>query len=112
MIITMKVEKSVTINVPPSNVWEYLTDSSLMSKWMGDPEMNIEVITDWKVGSSISRLPDTKENYSVNTFTVSLIEEKTHLKIEVENFPTETIYKHLNFYWQGTIILLKNLIEQ
>ena len=143
--MTKKVEKMVSIDTPPSKVWEYLTEPNLMKTWMGEPEMNIQVTTDWTVGnsilikgfhhvnfenegtvlqfdfqhiiqyshlSSISRLPNIKENYSIITFTIASKERKTLLKIQVENFPTESIYKHLDFYWQGTANILKDLIEQ
>jgi hypothetical protein len=112
---------------------------------MGEPEMNIEVITDWIVGnpilvkgfhhinfvnkgtilqfdperiiqyshlSSMSRLPDRTENYSIITFIMSPSVKGTLLEIQVENFPTNSIYRHLDFYWQGTATLLKNLIGQ
>lgn len=62
--------------------------------------------------SSISCLPDTIENHSVITFLIAQKENKTLLEIHVENFPTESVYKHLDFYWQGTASILKNLIEQ
>lgn len=133
--MTRKVEKRVSIDTPPSRVWEYLTKPDLMKERMGEPEMNIEVTTDWTVGnpilikgfhhvnfenkgtvlqfdaehiiqysqlSSISRLPDIKENYSIITFTIVPKERKTLLEIRVENFPTESIYKHMDFYWWGT----------
>jgi len=140
-----KVEKTVSINTSHSKVWEYLTDPNLMKKWMGEPEMNIEIITDWVVGnpilikgfhhiefenkgtilqfnphkivqyshlSSISRLPDTRENYAIITFLLTPNEKQTLLTVKIENFPTESIYKHLDFYWHGTTTILKKIIEQ
>ncbi len=62
--------------------------------------------------SSVSQLPDEKENYSTLTFLLTPDKERTILKLEIENFPTESIYKHLEFYWQGTIFILKTLIEE
>lgn len=143
--MTKKVERTVSINTSPSKLWEYLTEPNLMIKWMGEPEMNIDVTTDWIVGnpilikgfhhvnfenkgtvlqfdpqnmiryshlSSISRLPDIDKNHSIITFTIEPQERKTLLKIQVENFPTESVYKHFDFYWQGTTNVLKDLIEQ
>jgi hypothetical protein len=60
----------------------------------------------------MSRLPDKKEKYSIITFVLSPAARRTLLEIQVENFPTPAIYKHLEFYWQGTAGILKNLIEQ
>lgn len=46
-------EKTVIINATPKAVWNALTDFSLMKQWMGECEMNLEIITDWKVSSPI-----------------------------------------------------------
>jgi uncharacterized protein YndB with AHSA1/START domain len=138
------IEKTVAINAPVSVVWNYLTDPDLMKKWMGEPEMKIEIITDWKVGSpiivkgfhhvyfenkgtvlqfepdkllryshlsSVSRLPDAVENYSVFTFILNSNQEQTLLTLKAENFPTETIFKHLDLYWKVTIEIIKHKIE-
>ena len=140
-----KVERTVLINRAPFQVWEYLTNPMLMKEWMGEPEMNVEVMTDWKVGnpvlikgfhngnfenkgtvlqfdfpkiiqyshlSSASRLPDTEVNQSIITFMLTPKERSTLLEIQIENFPTESIHKHVDFYWQGTATVLKTLIEQ
>lgn len=143
--MTKKIEYTILINALPAEVWEYLTDPGLMKTWMGEPEMKIEVLTDWVVGnpviikgfhhtafenkgtvmqfdphkviryshfSSVSRLPDMVENYSIIAFLLTPDEEQTSLTIRVENFPTETIYKHLDFYWRGILTLLKRHIEK
>lgn len=111
-----------------------------MNQWMGDPEMMIEVITDWKVGnpivikefhhlqfenkgkilqlepekifqheylSSLSNLANTPNNQTTITFRLSPKEEQTELIVEVTNFPTEVIYEHLEFYWNGTMQIIK-----
>ena len=46
-----KFSTSVTINSRPTAVWTTLTDPGIMVKWMGDPELELEVITDWAIGS-------------------------------------------------------------
>lgn len=45
------IKKSVLINVSSSQVWKYLTNPDLLKQWMGDSEMQIEILTDWKVGN-------------------------------------------------------------
>ena len=62
--------------------------------------------------SSLSRLPDTAENYSLITFTLIPREQSTVLALTLNNFPNEVIYKHLAFYWNVTLELLKKFIEQ
>jgi uncharacterized protein YndB with AHSA1/START domain len=61
--------------------------------------------------SSVSRLPDISESYSILTFTLEPIDNDTHLTLNIENFPTESIRKHLEFYWRTTLVTIKNLVE-
>ena len=61
--------------------------------------------------SSISRLPDQPENYTSTEFSLEPIDRQTKLIVKVENFPTDSIYKHYNFYWRGTIMKIKKLVE-
>jgi len=62
--------------------------------------------------SSLSRLPDKLENYSVVEFGLTPIENQTTLTLTLSNFPTENIYKHLAFYWNVTLEILKRLVEK
>jgi len=142
--MTERFSTSVTINSEPSDVWMTLTDIRIMSKWLGDPEMDIEVQTDWKINSpifirgfhhtnfenngtvlqyekekilsfthrsSVSKLADKKENYAVLEFILTLIDKQTQLTVNIENFPTETIRKHLEFYWRTTVLTIKEQTE-
>lgn len=43
----------VIINARPAQVWTTLTTPDIMTTWMGSPEMEIKVITDWKVNFPI-----------------------------------------------------------
>jgi len=116
-----------------------------MSKWLGEPEVNIEVQTDWKINapifirgfhhlnfenkgtilhydrekklsythlSSVSRLADNQENYTILEFILTPIDEQTLLTVNIKNFPTETIKKHLEFYWRTTVLTIKRQTEQ
>jgi uncharacterized protein YndB with AHSA1/START domain len=103
--------KTIHINAPISKVWETLTTPELMKKWMFEKE--IEILTDWTVGSpilirghlermkfenkgrvlqfepekilryshlsSLSRLPDKPENYSILEFRLAPISNQTTL---------------------------------
>lgn len=62
--------------------------------------------------SSISRLPDQLESYTVIKFDLQPIENQTRLALTISNFPTESIYKHLVFYWNVTLEILKKMIEE
>ncbi|RYU93001.1 SRPBCC family protein [Emticicia agri] len=134
----------ITINASPTKVWETLTNPESMTQWLGEPDMGVEVHTNWQVGSSIvikgfhhekfenkgivlafdqakklsysqldsiSKLPDIPENYSILTFTLVPVGNETILALNIENFPTESIRKHLEFYWPTTLVLIRNLVE-
>jgi uncharacterized protein YndB with AHSA1/START domain len=47
------IERTITIHAPRDAVWRALTDSSCMKEWMGEPEMALEIVTDWIVGGPI-----------------------------------------------------------
>lgn len=135
---------TILIDSEPSKVWASLTDPKLISDWMGQPEMKLEVETSWKTNSpifirgfhhikfenkgivlkyidneilsyshlsSVSRLPDKIENYSILEFVLTPETKKTILTLNISNFPTETIQKHLQFYWRGTIHRVKEFVE-
>jgi len=138
------VNKTITIDAPASKVWDTLTNPERMKQWMAETE--IDILTDWKVGSpfvirgnlhgidfentgtvlqfepekllqythlsSLSRLPDKPDSYSVIEFRLAPIEGQTTLTLTLSHFPTESIYKHLAFYWNVTLEILKRLIEQ
>lgn len=143
--MTQPIEKTIIIKAPPYSVWETLTNPNLIKQWMGEPEMEIEVITDWKVGtpliikgfhhvnfenkgtilqfepnrvlkydylSSISRLPDNPENHTIIEFILTPFGDQTSLTLTLSNFPTESIFKHVNFYWTTTIEIMKKLVER
>ena len=62
--------------------------------------------------SSLSRLPDKPENYTVLEFRLTPFNNQTKLVFTARNFPTESIYKHFAFYWNVTLEILKRMIEK
>lgn len=66
----------------------------------------------YNILSSLSRVPEIPENYTIFEFTLSPIDNHTSLTLVITNFPTETIYRHLDFYWRTTIELIKNCVEK
>lgn len=62
--------------------------------------------------SSLSRLPDRPESYTILEFRLTPGPESTTLTLKVWNFPTVAIYKHLVFYWPVALQVLKRLVEQ
>jgi uncharacterized protein YndB with AHSA1/START domain len=45
--------KTIEIHAPAFKVWEALTNPELMKKWMADRDTELNIITDWIVGSPI-----------------------------------------------------------
>lgn len=62
--------------------------------------------------SSLSKLPDEPANYSVLEFKLEATAHQTHLILILSNFPTESIYKHLKFYWETTMGIVKKFAEE
>ncbi len=138
------IETSIAILAPSEDVWRVLTDPALMTQWMAEPEMRLEIDTNWQVGSpivmrgrhhvrfedrgiirrfepyslleythlsSVSRLPDLPENYTTLAFHLAPAGDYTVLTLRISNFPTEAIFKHFDFYWRTTMLVLKRHIE-
>lgn len=61
--------------------------------------------------SSLSDLPDDPENYCHLIFKLTFENNQTVLDLTISNFPTETIFKHLEFYWRVTLNLIKFAAE-
>ena len=141
----MDLDYNVMIQASPAIVWKFLTTPGLMVQWMGEPEMELNIITDWEVGgsfivkgfhhikfenrgtilqfepgsvlkydhlSSISRLPDVPENHTIICFRLTPVGKQTLLTLTLSHFPTETVLKHLTFYWKSTIEVLKARVER
>lgn len=53
MSIEQRFEQTVVIDAPTWVVWESLVRAERMKEWMGEPEMEIEVETDWTIGGPI-----------------------------------------------------------
>jgi uncharacterized protein YndB with AHSA1/START domain len=62
--------------------------------------------------SSLSKLPDKPENYSIIEFRLAPLEDQTSLTLTLRNFPTETIFRHVAFYWSATVEIMKDLAEK
>lgn len=48
-----RIDTTVVIAAPAAVVWRALTDPAAMRAWMGEPEMALDVDTDWRPGAPI-----------------------------------------------------------
>jgi uncharacterized protein YndB with AHSA1/START domain len=62
--------------------------------------------------SSLSKLKDEPESHTVFTFTLTPSASQTVLALELSGFATESILKHLAFYWTVTLEVLKKFVEE
>ena len=139
------IEHTVAIDAPPEAVWHVLTDPAAMARWLGEPQMEVEVVPDWRDGgslrirgfhharfenrgavhrydpprrlcytqlSSLSRLADEPQNHTVFDFRLRPEGSGTVLTLHISGFPTESIFKHLAFYWRVTVNILKQRAER
>jgi uncharacterized protein YndB with AHSA1/START domain len=139
------IERHIVIAASPTAAWQALTDPAAMRVWMGEPEMAIDVVTDWRPGapivisgfhhgpfrnqgvvldavagallgythlSSVSGLADVPEHYSVVAFELAAVDGGTAVRLTVDRFATETIFRHLDLYWRGTMDVFKAFVER
>ena len=134
-------ETTTTINAPASKVWEAITKSELIKKYM----FGTDVISDWKVGSPIvykgewqgkpfedkgqilefvpgkrlvsthwspmSGVPDVPENYHKVTYELSEMDGKTGVTIRQDNNASEEEKVHSEANWKAVLDGLKKLLE-
>ncbi len=60
--------------------------------------------------SSLSRLQDIPENYTVLEFRLTGKDDQTRLRLDISNFPTEAIYRHFAFYWNVALEQLRKFV--
>ncbi len=95
------IQTSVTIDAPASVVWRVLTDTALMKEWMAEPEMELEIQTDWRVGGPML-ISGTHQVRFVNDGIVSRYERERLLswshRSSLSNLPDEpSSYTELAF---------------
>jgi len=134
-------QATITINAPPSKVWEALTQPALIKQYL----FGTDVTTDWRVGSpitykgqwqgksyedkgkilqiepgkllvstfwsSLSGVPDISENYKTVRYELSPVGSGTRLTITQDNNATEEEANHSEQNWSMVLEGLKKLLE-
>ncbi|HEX8777021.1 MAG TPA: SRPBCC domain-containing protein [Rhodanobacter sp.] len=62
--------------------------------------------------SSLSRLPDHPDSYTTLRFDLQRAGGWTSLALTASGFPTESVFRHLRFYWGGTLDVLRRHVER
>ncbi|HVX50220.1 MAG TPA: SRPBCC domain-containing protein [Chitinophagaceae bacterium] len=126
-----KVWKALTL---PALMQRWMADTPIEINTSWQQGSNITITGDWyKAGfknsgivlkaekpvlliythlSSLSRLADKEENYTILEFRLAAAEDGTGLSLTIRNFPTEAIYHHFNFFWMVALHRLKKLAEE
>lgn len=105
IVTTWDVSTPIVINVQEVSPKTSFKNSGLVLQFVK------EHVLEYSHLSSLSQLPDQDENYTIITFTSQQEENQTLLKVNLSNFPTESIYKHIDFYWTITLDVLKWFVE-
>jgi len=74
-------------------------------------QLEPQKIFEYNYLSNISNLPEKAENRTHVRFVLSEIEKQTLLQLSLRNFPTESIYRHVDFYWNSTLLEIKKVAE-
>jgi uncharacterized protein YndB with AHSA1/START domain len=61
---------------------------------------------------SRSKVPDRPENYTTVRFELEEMSEGTKLTVRLSGFPDESTSRHVRFYWNGTLPVLKRFCEE
>lgn len=142
MIKELEVQKRITINAAPEEVWKAITDPEIVKKYF----FGAEVITDWKVGSPLifqgelegkpyrdkgtilavepermlqynywsgfTGLEDSPENYSVVTYRLIPEDHCTLLILTQVGFASEEAKEHAVGGWEMVLTNMKKLLEE
>jgi uncharacterized protein YndB with AHSA1/START domain len=105
IMTTWEVGSPVVINVQDVSYKTAFTNTGVVLQFLKNR------VLEYSHFSSLSQLPDQPENYTVIRFTLQPDEDHTLLQLDLSNFPTASHYKHIDFYWNVTLEVLKRFLE-
>jgi uncharacterized protein YndB with AHSA1/START domain len=106
IITTWEVGSPIIVNAQGVSYKTAFTNTGVVLQFLKDH------ILEYSHLSSLSQLPDEAENYTIIRFTLRQEEDHTLLELDLSNFPTESHYKHIDFYWTVTLDVLKRFVEE
>src|ERR1700722_1360652 len=96
IVTTWEVGSPIIINVQAESYKTAFTNTGVVLQFLKNRVLEYSHL------SSLSRLPDQAESYTLIRFTLQQEEGHTLLELYLSNFPTESHYKHIDFYWGVT----------
>jgi uncharacterized protein YndB with AHSA1/START domain len=106
IVTTWKVGSPIIINVQEVSYKIAVKNTGVVLQFLKNRVLEYSHL------SSLSRLPDKEENYTLIRFTLQQEGDHTLLELNLSNFPTESHYKHIDFYWTITLEVLKRFLEE
>jgi uncharacterized protein YndB with AHSA1/START domain len=104
IVTTWKVGSPIIINADAVSYKTAFTNTGIVLQFVKGQVLEYSHL------SSLSRLPDQAENYTLIRFTLQPEEDHTLLELDLSNFPTGSHYKHIDFYWAVTLEVLKRFV--
>jgi uncharacterized protein YndB with AHSA1/START domain len=106
IVTTWKIGSPIIINAQEVSYKTAFTNTGVVLQFLK------ERVLEYSHLSSFSRLPDQPENHTLIRFTLQPKGNYTLLELNLSNFPTESHYKHIDFYWAVTLEVLKRFLEE
>jgi len=106
IVTTWDVGSPIIIHVQADSYKTAFTNTGVVLQFLK------ERVLEYSHLSSLSRLPDEAENHTIIRFTLWPEEDHTLLELDLSNFPTQSHYKHIDFYWTVTLEVLKRFVEE
>lgn len=105
IVTTWDVGTPIVINVEEVSHKASFTNGGVVLQFVK------ERVLEYSHLSSLSQLPDQDENHTIIRFTLQQDENQTLLELNLSNFASESIHKHIDFYWTVTLDVLKRFVE-
>ena len=106
IVTTWEVGSPIVINIYEASYKAAFTNTGVVLQFLK------ERVLEYSHLSSLSQLADESKNYTLIRFDLKQEEDCTLLELDLSNFPTESHYKHIDFYWTVTLEVLKRFVEE
>ena len=106
IVTTWEIGSPIIINANEVSYKTAFTNTGVVLQFAKDQVLEYSHL------SSLSRLPDQPENYTIIRFDLQPEEDHTLVELTLSNFPTASHYKHIDFYWTITLEILKQYVEE